>query len=127
MLFHLLRGCGKSCGANVLKMSVSHHDEVLAATSHLPHLIAFSLVDTLAGEEDNKDIFPLCCWWIFVIFTRIAASDPIMWHDIFLANSHATLEVLERFVDDLNKLRDAIQSQDSETLLGVFYPSKSGT
>ena len=120
----LIRDMWSACGAQVLEMSVEHHDEVLAATSHLPHLIAFSLVDTLAGEEDSQDIFRYAAGG-FRDFTRIAASDPVMWHDIFLANSNATINVLDRFVDDLAMLKEAIQKQDSNKLLGVFTRARA--
>ncbi len=119
-----IRDMWKACGAQVLEMEVGHHDEVLAATSHLPHLIAFSLVDTLAGEEDNQDIFRYAAGG-FRDFTRIAASDPVMWHDILLANRDATLKVLSHFVDDLDKLRLAIETGDSQTLLGVFTRARA--
>ncbi|MFD2230749.1 bifunctional prephenate dehydrogenase/3-phosphoshikimate 1-carboxyvinyltransferase [Alkalimarinus sediminis] len=112
------------CGATVLEMGVAHHDDVLAATSHLPHLIAFSLVDTLAGEGDSKEIFKYAAGG-FRDFTRIAASDPVMWSDIFLSNSESTLKVLDHFADDLAALRDAIANQDSKTLLGVFTRAKA--
>ena len=112
------------CGANVLTMSVTKHDEVLAATSHLPHLIAFSLVDTLAGNPDNEDIFRYAAGG-FRDFTRIAASDPVMWHDIFLANSDATLDVLDRFSRDLAALRDAVAERDSQKMLGVFTRARA--
>ena len=114
----------KSCGASVLEMTVEHHDEVLAATSHLPHLLAFSLVDTLAGEEENQEIFRYAAGG-FRDFTRIAASDPVMWHDIFLANHDALLNVLDHFTQDLDMLRKAVESKDSQTLLGVFTRAKS--
>ena len=120
----LVRKMWESCGAAVLEMSVEHHDEVLAATSHLPHLIAFSLVDTLAGEEENQEIFRYAAGG-FRDFTRIAASDPVMWHDIFLANQDALLGVLDRFSQDLDMLRKAIEAKDSQTLLGVFTRAKS--
>ena len=120
----LVRRMWEACGATVLEMGVKHHDEVLAATSHLPHLIAFSLVDTLAGEEDNQDIFRYAAGG-FRDFTRIAASDPVMWHDIFLANSEATLKVLDHFTADLNKLRQAIAAHDSQTMLGVFTRARA--
>lgn len=120
----LIRAMWESCGATVLEMGVQHHDEVLAATSHLPHLIAFSLVDTLAGEEDNQDIFRYAAGG-FRDFTRIAASDPVMWHDIFLANSDATLKVLDHFTQDLATLRRAIETRDSQTLLGVFTRARA--
>ena len=112
------------CGAEVLTMSVARHDEVLAATSHLPHLIAFSLVDTLGGEDDNKDIFRYAAGG-FRDFTRIAASDPVMWRDIFLANSEAVLKVLAHFSEDLDDLRQAITEQDGQRLLQVFTRAKA--
>lgn len=112
------------CGARVLTMSVAHHDEVLAATSHLPHLIAFSLVDTLAGEDDNMDIFRYAAGG-FRDFTRIAASDPVMWHDVFLSNRDAVLKVLDHFSADLSELRHAIDTGDSTTLLQVFSRAKA--
>jgi len=120
----LVREMWEFCGASVLEMSVTHHDEVLAATSHLPHLLAFSLVDTLAGEEENQEIFRYAAGG-FRDFTRIAASDPVMWHDIFLANHDALLSVLDHFTQDLDKLRKAVESRDSQTLLGVFTRAKS--
>lgn len=120
----LVRNMWKSTGATVLEMSVEHHDEVLAATSHLPHLIAFSLVDTLAGEEDSQEIFRYAAGG-FRDFTRIAASDPVMWHDIFLANQDALLRVLDHFNEDLNRLRKAIEDKDSQRLLGVFTRAKA--
>jgi 3-phosphoshikimate 1-carboxyvinyltransferase len=77
------------------------------------------LVDTLAGDQDNEDIFRYAAGG-FRDFTRIAASDPVMWHDIFVANKHATLRVLDRFTEGLASLRDAVESQDSQAMLGVF-------
>jgi len=94
----------RACGANVLTMAAEHHDEVLAATSHLPHLIAFSLVDTLAGDDQNMDIFRYAAGG-FRDFTRIAASDPVMWRDIFLSNRDAVLLTIDRFTQDLDQLR----------------------
>jgi len=120
----LIRSMWEASGAVVLEMSVEHHDEVLAATSHLPHLIAFSMVDTLAGEEANQEIFRYAAGG-FRDFTRIAASDPVMWHDIFLANQSAILTVLDHFTDDLALLRTAIEQRDSQRLLGVFTRAKS--
>jgi len=114
----------QSTGAEVLHMSVERHDEVLAATSHLPHLIAFSLVDTLAEEGDNKEIFRYAAGG-FRDFTRIAASDPVMWHDIFLTNRDATLRVLDHFSQGLQSVREAIERGDGETLLGVFTRAKA--
>ncbi|WP_148862474.1 bifunctional prephenate dehydrogenase/3-phosphoshikimate 1-carboxyvinyltransferase [Marinobacter fonticola] len=113
-----------ACGATVLTMSVEHHDEVLAATSHLPHLIAFSLVDTLAGEDDNLEIFRYAAGG-FRDFTRIAASDPVMWHDIFLSNREAVLRVIDHFNADLSVLREAIEVGDGKRLLQVFSRAKA--
>ena len=111
-------------GAEVHHMDVQRHDEVLAATSHLPHLLAFSLVDTLANDRENRDIFRYAAGG-FRDFTRIAASDPMMWHDIFLANRTATLKVLDEFTAGVARLRQAIDQADSDALLGVFTRAKS--
>jgi len=106
-------------GANVEHMDVEHHDEVLAATSHLPHLLAFGLVDSLAKRSENLEIFRYAAGG-FRDFTRIAGSDPLMWHDIFLANRQAVLRVLDDFRTDLDALRTAVDTQDGHHLLGVF-------
>lgn len=119
-----LKKLWEGCGATVLTMSVAYHDEVLAATSHLPHLIAFSLVDTLAGEDGNMDIFRYAAGG-FRDFTRIAASDPVMWHDIFLSNRDAILRVIDHFTHDLDQLRTAIADQDGDTLLRVFSRARA--
>ena len=113
-----------ACGATVLTMDVDRHDEVLAATSHLPHLIAFSLVDTLAGEDQNMEIFRYAAGG-FRDFTRIAASDPVMWHDIFLSNREAVLRVIDHFTEDLAGLRQAIEDQDGAALLRVFTRARA--
>lgn len=112
------------CGADVVTMSVERHDEVLAATSHLPHLLAFSLVDTLARESDNREIFKYAAGG-FRDFSRIAASDPTMWHDIFLMNRDATLSILRRFQSDLHQLESAIEHSDGDLLRTVFTRAKS--
>ncbi|MFG1497372.1 3-phosphoshikimate 1-carboxyvinyltransferase [Saccharospirillum sp. HFRX-1] len=120
----LLTELWQAVGAEVVTMSVSRHDEVLAATSHLPHLLAFSLVDTLARESENREIFRYAAGG-FRDFTRIAASDPTMWHDVFLANKDATLGVLRRFQGDLEHLAQAIEQGEGRTLLDVFGRAKS--
>ncbi|ARU57507.1 bifunctional cyclohexadienyl dehydrogenase/ 3-phosphoshikimate 1-carboxyvinyltransferase [Oleiphilus messinensis] len=120
----LVRRMWECAGAEVIEMAIRHHDEVLAATSHLPHLIAFSLVDTLAGEDDNKEIFKYAAGG-FRDFTRIAASDPVMWRDIFLSNRDAVLKVLGHFSEGLSKLQKAIETGDEMTLSGVFTRAKS--
>ena len=114
----------QAVGAEVVTMPVSRHDEVLAATSHLPHLLAFSLVDTLARESENREIFRYAAGG-FRDFTRIAASDPTMWHDIFLANRDATLGILRKFQTDLEQVAQAIEQRDGQALLDVFGRAKS--
>lgn len=109
----------RALGADVEHMEVEHHDEVLAATSHLPHLLAFALVDSLAKRNENLEIFRYAAGG-FRDFTRIAGSDPVMWHDIFLANRQAVLRTLDAFRDDLDALRDAVDAGDGHKLLGVF-------
>ena len=109
----------RELGGDVEHMQVEHHDQVLAATSHLPHLLAFGLVDSLAKRNENLEIFRYAAGG-FRDFTRIAGSDPVMWHDIFLANREAVLRTLDVFRDDLDALRDAVDAGDGHHLLGVF-------
>ena len=115
----LVEGLWRELGADVEAMEVEHHDQVLAATSHLPHLLAFTLVDSLAKRSENLEIFRYAAGG-FRDFTRIAGSDPVMWHDIFLANREAVLRTLDTFRDDLDALRDAVDAGDGHQLLGVF-------
>ena len=113
----------QAAGAEVLKMPVAEHDEVLAATSHLPHAIAYSLVDTLAHDGENENIFRYAAGG-FRDFTRIASSDPRMWHDIMLANKTSVLSAIDLFSDNLARLRQNIEAEDGEALLGVFTRAK---
>ncbi|QMV61381.1 bifunctional prephenate dehydrogenase/3-phosphoshikimate 1-carboxyvinyltransferase [Pseudomonas berkeleyensis] len=115
----LVEDLWRELGADVEVMEVEHHDQVLAATSHLPHLLAFTLVDSLAKRSENLEIFRYAAGG-FRDFTRIAGSDPVMWHDIFLANREAVLRTLDVFRDDLDALRDAVDAGDGHQLLGVF-------
>lgn len=115
----LVDGLWRALGADVEHMEVEHHDQVLAATSHLPHLLAFTLVDSLAKRSENLEIFRYAAGG-FRDFTRIAGSDPVMWHDIFLANREAVLRTLDAFRDDLDALRGAVDAGDGHQLLGVF-------
>jgi prephenate dehydrogenase len=110
-------------GATVDEMSVAHHDEILAATSHLPHLLAYGLVDSLVGMDDSEEIFQFAAGG-FRDFTRIASSDPAMWRDICLANRDALLKVLERYNDDLQALTGFIRQQDGEALQTFFSRAK---
>jgi prephenate dehydrogenase len=106
-------------GAEVLTMSVEHHDEVLAATSHLPHLLAFALVDTLSQQGESEEIFRYAAGG-FRDFTRIASSDPVMWRDIFVTNGAATVKILDKYVADLQTLRTALLAGDAELLHTIF-------
>ncbi|MDO6562768.1 bifunctional prephenate dehydrogenase/3-phosphoshikimate 1-carboxyvinyltransferase [Amphritea sp. 1_MG-2023] len=114
----------QTVGAEVLQMDVARHDEVLAATSHLPHLLAFSLVDTLAREQDCTEIFRYAAGG-FRDFTRVAASDPTMWHDIGLANKSAILQKIDEFSAGVQRLRDAIETEESQAMLGIFTRAKA--
>ncbi|MBU2965121.1 bifunctional prephenate dehydrogenase/3-phosphoshikimate 1-carboxyvinyltransferase [Amphritea sp. 2_MG-2023] len=114
----------QAVGAEVLQMDVARHDEVLAATSHLPHLLAFSLVDTLAREQDCTEIFRYAAGG-FRDFTRVAASDPIMWHDIGIANKTAILQKIDEFSAGVQRLRDAIETEESQAMLGIFTRAKA--
>lgn len=119
-----VREMWEQVGATVTEISVSHHDEVLAATSHLPHLLAFALVDTLATMDDKQEIFDYAAGG-FRDFTRIASSDPLMWHDICVHNEPALLKMLDLFNGDLNRLRKAIAENDGDYLLQVFSRAKA--
>lgn len=111
-------------GALVLEMGVEHHDQVLARTSHLPHLLAFSLVDTLAGDRDSQDIFRYAAGG-FRDFTRIAASDPTMWHDVFVANRDALLQALDEFSLGLEEMYRAVERGDSQAMTGIITRAKA--
>lgn len=114
----------EACGAEVTCMSVAHHDEVLAATSHLPHMLAFGLVDTLARMRENDEIFRYAAGG-FRDFTRIASSNPVMWRDICLANREALSAMLARFGVELSDLADSIRRADGERLLAIFERAKA--
>ncbi|MFC6979166.1 bifunctional prephenate dehydrogenase/3-phosphoshikimate 1-carboxyvinyltransferase [Microbulbifer taiwanensis] len=114
----------QATGAEVLNMPVEEHDEVLAATSHLPHVIAFGLVDTLAHDAENENIFRYAAGG-FRDFTRIASSDPVMWRDIMLANRDAILKAIDLYSANLASLRSAIAVGDSDQLMGVFTRAKA--
>ncbi len=105
--------------AEVICMDVEKHDEVLAHTSHLPHLMAFNLVEQLANREDNLDIFRYAAGG-FRDFSRIAASDPQMWHDIFFANKKAILNAVDGFENQLAVIRKLIEDENSQALMGLL-------
>ncbi len=113
----------REVGAEVLQMSVEKHDEVLAATSHLPHLLAYALVDTLSKQGTSEEIFRYAAGG-FRDFTRIAASDPHMWKDIFLSNALPILAILEELETDINVFKQALNQGDSDYLMQVLTRSK---
>jgi len=111
-------------GADVLVMDIDLHDEVLATTSHLPHAIAYSLVDTLAHDSQNENIFRYAAGG-FRDFTRIASSDAIMWRDIMLANKSAVLSAIDLFLGNMSRLRAMVEEENATELTGVFTRAKS--
>ena len=116
----------RTIGANVETMSPDHHDLVLAVTSHLPHLIAYTIVGTAEDMEKvtEAEVLKFSAGG-FRDFTRIAASDPTMWRDIFLANKDAVLEMLGTFQEDLSKLTRAIRHGDGEALFDHFTRTRA--
>ena len=111
----------RACGSTIEFMEPAHHDKVLAITSHLPHLIAYTIVGTAAGLEESEraEVVKFSASG-FRDFTRIAASDPIMWRDIFLNNRDAVLEMLQRFNEDITALQRAIRWGEGEVLETLF-------
>jgi prephenate dehydrogenase len=118
-----VRAMWETAGARVTAMSPEHHDQVLAATSHLPHVLAYALVDHLAALDDRSEIFAYAAGG-FRDFTRIASSSPEMWRDIACANRVALTAVLDGYLHDLQQLRAAIAAGDGETILAVFRRAK---
>ncbi len=111
----------RTAGMRVEIMDAGHHDKVLAITSHVPHLIAYTIVGTATDlEGDLRDEVIKFSAGGFRDFTRIAASDPVMWRDVFLTNKEAVLEMLSRFSEDLIALRRAIRRDEGQTLHDVF-------
>ena len=115
-----------SLGARVEIMDAAHHDLVLAITSHIPHLLAFTVVATASDLERamQSEVIKYSAGG-FRDFTRIAASNPAMWRDIFLTNKEAVLDVLQRFTGDLAHLQGAIRSGDGDTLLSLFTRARA--
>lgn len=113
----------RELGANVLGMTRVRHDEVLAATSHLPHLLAYAIVDVLLKQEQSEDIFRYAAGG-FADFSRLASSDAKMWSDIFVANSAAVEKVLDDYIQSLLDFKKAIQNQEHGILEGSFGAAK---
>ena len=113
-------------GANVEIMDAEHHDLVLAVTSHLPHLIAYTIVGTASDLEQvtQSEVIKYSAGG-FRDFTRIAASDPTMWRDVFLSNKDAVLEMLQRFSEDLTALQRAIRVGDGDALFDHFTRTRA--
>ena len=116
----------QACGSHVEIMDAQHHDLVLAITSHVPHLIAYNIVNTARHLEQvtNSEVIKFSAGG-FRDFTRIAASDPVMWRDVFLNNKEAVLEMLGRFSEDLTALQRAIRFGDGDTLFKLFVESRA--
>ena len=122
----MVAGLWRAIGSDVEFMEPHHHDLVLAITSHLPHLIAYNIVGTAADlEADTRSEVIKYSASGFRDFTRIAASDPVMWRDIFVQNKDAVLEMLGRFTEDLTALQRAIRHDDGETLENMFRRTRA--
>ena len=114
----------RHCGAIIEYLDVDHHDKVLAATSHLPHMLAYAMVNYLSNLNDHDEIFRYAAGG-FRDFTRIASSDPVMWRDVCLANGDALLKLIEGYKLELDMISQAIQQNDAEELLHLFGKAKS--
>ncbi len=113
----------KQCGARIETLPAKHHDRILAATSHLPHVVAFALVDMLASHDSAEEVFRYSAGG-FRDFTRIASGDPVMWRDICLSNADPISEILSELIDQLGHAKELIQQQDGESLQRIFENSK---
>ena len=113
----------QAAGAQVESMSANHHDNILAGTSHLPHLLAYGLVNCLFESSDSENYFKFAAGG-FRDFTRIASSDPVMWRDICLSNKSALLDSLSQYQSELDRLKDAITKDDADQLLSYFQSAK---
>lgn len=111
-------------GANVESLTPEHHDRVLAATSHLPHMLAYALVDTLATQQEAEEIFRYAAGG-FRDFSRIASSDPVMWRDVCISNRQAILQSMDSLDAHLRALRSAIESSDADAIEATFVRAKA--
>ncbi|MGD8419539.1 MAG: prephenate dehydrogenase/arogenate dehydrogenase family protein [Gammaproteobacteria bacterium] len=114
----------RQCGAIVENLEVEHHDKVLAATSHLPHMLAYALVHQLSGLNEHEEIFRYAAGG-FRDFTRIASSDPVMWRDVCLSNGETLVALIEQYQQELDRIEAAIRAGDAERLLELFGKAKS--
>ncbi len=116
----------RGMGSEVEVMTAEHHDKVMAITSHLPHLIAYTIVGTAVDlEDDLKGEVVRFAATGFRDFTRIAASDPVMWRDVFLTNKEPVLEIIQRFTEDLTALQRAIRRGEGDTLQDLFTRTRA--
>ncbi len=113
----------EAAGAIVVSMTAAEHDKVLADCSHLPHLLAYCLVDMLVRQDDHRTVFEFAAGG-FRDFTRIASSDPVMWRDVCLANRDAVLNALRQYRDELGEMLAAIENGDGQWLLETFRRAK---
>lgn len=120
----LIGAMWSAVGADVVSMPIDQHDKVLAATSHLPHALAFALVDTLNNMDDKLQIFEFAAGG-FRDFTRIASSHPVMWHDIMMANKDAILDVMDDFRQTMDVLEDYMKNDDGQAILEMFENAKA--
>lgn len=120
----LIENMWRALGAKVERMSCEHHDKVLAATSHLPHMLAYGLVDNLSRFAEVDEVFRYAAGG-FRDFTRIASSDPTMWRDICIHNRDALLAALDSYLADMQNIYAAVAAGDAETLQQVFVNAKT--
>jgi prephenate dehydrogenase len=114
----------EAVGAEVIVMDAVEHDRILAASSHLPHMLAFALMDMLVRMDEHREIFSFSAGGLRDT-TRIAGSDPTMWRDIVLANRDALLSVLTQYRDNVGELIEAIERGDSEWLFEIFRRARA--
>lgn len=119
----IIRAMWQAVGAEVETMSAEHHDLVLAGTSHLPHLLAFGLVDCLNNLEDVDEIFRFAAGG-FRDFTRIASSDPVMWRDICMSNREDVMAMMKRYFKEMDKMYHALESNDADQIEEIFTRAK---
>lgn len=110
-------------GASTLSMSLQEHDAIFAKTSHLPHVVAFSLVNYLRAQENREQLFDLAAAG-FYDFTRIASSDAEMWRDICVTNEHQVLSALDGYLEQVQEIRDCIARRDQQAILDYFNSAK---
>ena len=114
----------RQCGAQLEEIRVDHHDRVLAATSHLPHVVAFALVDMLAGHQTREEVFRYSAGG-FRDFTRIASGDPVMWRDICLSNRTEISGIMSLLMQRLQAVQQLIEEGDGESLQKIFSNAKT--